>query len=186
MTLAGAAKMTIAGQAANSGTLTIGAASTLAVTGAAGSYTQRGGTTTVAGTLAATVKVDGGLIDFKNALTSGDGTGALSIGTHGNLEFEAAVDSSHHVTFTDITGTLDLGAPMSFAAMINGFSQGDTIDLLNTPVTSFSYAGDTLSLFDSSALVAALTISGSHTTASFSTVSDGHGGTDILHSLAVH
>jgi hypothetical protein len=93
------------------------------------------------------------------------------------------------VTFTDATGTLDLGAPSSFAGVIKGFSHGDTIDLLNTPVTSFSYSGDTLSLFDGSAHVAALTLGGSYTTASFSTISDGHGGTDILdpsssHSLA--
>jgi hypothetical protein len=117
---------------------------------------------------------------------SGDGTGALSVGTPGKLEFDAAVDSSHPVTFTDVTGTLDLGAPMSFAGVIKGFSHGDTIDLLNTPVTGFSYTGDTLSLFDASTLVAHLTVSGSYTTGSFSTISDGHGGTDILHSPAVH
>jgi hypothetical protein len=193
VTLAGAsgvsAQLTIAGQATNSGTVVIGADSKLMVTGAGDSYTQHGGTTTVAGTLAASVNDDGGLIDFTSALTSGTGTGALNVGAGGALKFNAPVDNSHKVTFINATGTLDLGAPMSFAAVINGFSPGDTIDLLNTHVTRFSYAGDTLSLFDASTLVAHLTLSGSYTTGSFSTISDGHGGTDILdpqssHSLA--
>jgi hypothetical protein len=95
MTLAGASgavtQLTIAGQTTNSGSVTIGTGSTLAVTGAGHSYAQHGGTTIIAGTLAGTVNADGGLIDFKSALTSGDGTGALNVGTHGKLEFEAAV-----------------------------------------------------------------------------------------------
>jgi hypothetical protein len=185
VTLAGAsgatAQLMIAGQATNSGTVSIGAGSTLAVTGAGDAYTQSAGKTTVAGTLAGTINDNGGLIDFTSALTSGDGTGALNVGALGKLEFNAAVDSSHHVTFTDVTGTLDLGAPGSFAGVINHFGGADTIDLLNTPVTSLSYAPATrtLTVHDGASIVVALTFAGS-STASFTTASDGHGGTDIL------
>jgi hypothetical protein len=47
-------------------------------------------------------------------------------------------------------------------------------------VTRLSYSSGALSVFDASTLVAALTFSGSYSSASFSAVSDGHGGTDIL------
>jgi hypothetical protein len=122
VTLAGAsgatAQLTIAGQATNSGTVSIGAGSTLAVTGAGDAYTQSAGKTTVAGTLAGTINDNGGLIDFTSALTSGDGTGALNVGA-AVLEFGGAVDSSHQATFTSSMGTLDLGAPLSFAGAFN-------------------------------------------------------------------
>jgi hypothetical protein len=195
VTLAGgsgaSAELTIAGQATNSGTVGIGAGSTLAVTVAGDAYTQSAGTTTVAGTLARTINDNGGLIDFTSALTSGDGTGAFNVGA-AVLEFAGAVDSSHQATFTNSVGTLDLGAPGSFAGVINHFAGADAIDLLNTQVTSLSYApaSHTLTVHDGASIVAALTLAGSYTTASFTTASDGHGGTDILdpstsHSLAV-
>jgi hypothetical protein len=63
------AELTIAGQAINWGTVSIGADSTVAVTVA----------TIVGGTLAGTVNDDGGLVDFASALTSGDGTGPLGV-----------------------------------------------------------------------------------------------------------
>jgi hypothetical protein len=51
---------------------------------------RHGGTTTVARRLTATINADGGLIDFKSAMTSGDGAGLLAVGA-GKLEFDAAV-----------------------------------------------------------------------------------------------
>jgi hypothetical protein len=177
------AQMTIAGQATNSGTVTIGAGSTLAVNGAGDAYTQHGGTTTVAGTLAARAKADGGLIDFKSALTSGDGTGPLSVGARGKLEFDAAVDSTHNVDFTTTKGTVALGDAGAFSGTVEGFAGADAIDLLGSAVIGLAYNAttDILTASGSGGTIATLHFSGSYTTSSFAFASDGHGGTNILH-----
>jgi len=80
------------------------------------------------------------------------------------------------------SGTLELGDAGGFAATIAGFSDTDVIDLLGASVTSLSYSPstDTLTVSGSGGTIASLKFSGSYTTASFATVSDGHGGTDIL------
>jgi DNA uptake protein ComE-like DNA-binding protein len=55
----------------------------------------------------------------------------------------------------------------------------------NTAVTGFSYSGNasagTLTLTGASGTIGSLAFSGSYSTSNFSTVSDGHGGTDILY-----
>jgi fibronectin-binding autotransporter adhesin len=187
VTLTGAsgetAQMTIAGQATNSGTVSIGAGSTVAVTGAGDAYTQSAGTTTVAGTLAGTVNDDGGLVDFIGALTSGDGTGAIGVGGGGKLEFDAAVDSTHEVDFTTTNATMALGDAGAFSGTVEGFARGDTIDLLGSAVTGLAYSTttDILTVSGSSGIVASLHFGGSYMTSSFALASDGHGGTNILH-----
>ena len=178
------AELLLSGTATNDGALTIGASTELGVT-ASGSFTQDAGTTTVAGTLAgATINANGGLLDFTSALTAGDGTGALHIGAAGVLEFGSGVDSSHVVTFRASSGTLELGSAASFKGEIAGFSGSDVIDLLGTNATGFSYSGSStsgsLTLTGSSGTIATLAFTGSHSTSSFSLVSDGHGGTDIV------
>lgn len=150
------------------------------MTGAGNVYTQTAGTTTVAGTLATAVVDDGGLVDFTSALTSGGPTGALSVGLGGVMEFGAGVDSGQHFTFADTTGTLELGSPANFAGVIYGFARGDVIDLVNTPVNGLSYSGNTLTVMNSTGIVAELMFNGAYTISSFSAVSDGNGGTDIL------
>ena len=178
------AKLVVNGSASNSGSLSIGADSTLDVTGSY-IFTQNSGTTTVTGTLVATtIDANGGLLDFTAALTSGDGTGSLDIGAYGTLEFGAAVDSSHTVTFAASTGTLELasGAQATFAGTIAGFSGNDVIDLAGATVTGLSYntGTDILTVSGSSGTIATLKFSGSYTTTDFSFQSDGNGGTDIL------
>jgi hypothetical protein len=84
------------------------------------------------------------------------------------------------VTFESTTGDLELGDPAGFSGTIAGFSANDVIDLLNTAVTGFTYANSTLTLSNGSTVVAALTLSGAYSQSSFMTVSDGHGGTDIV------
>jgi hypothetical protein len=172
------------GNVTNTGTVTIGASTELDITGSH-SFTQTAGTTTVAGLLAVnTVNANGGVIDFTSAITAGNGTGALRIGSAGTLEFDAAVDNSHTTTFTASTGTLALGAAGSFAATIAGFGSNDVIDLLGQTVTGLSYSGSStsgvLTVSGSGGTIASLAFSGNYTTASFNFVSDGHGGTDIL------
>jgi fibronectin-binding autotransporter adhesin len=188
----------IAGQAANYATVTINADSALSVTGAGNAYTQYSGTTnlygtltaisdtqyagttTIAGTLAGILNDDGGLVNFTSALTAGNGTGALNVGSGGVLEFSAASDSSHTVDFTDSTGTLELNAPASFASTISGFTDGDTIQLVGETVTNMSYASNVLDVYNGTSLLAALNFTGSYTTANFTSTADGHGNTDIL------
>jgi hypothetical protein len=92
------------GSTSNTGSLSIGAATELDVTGG-NAFQQNAGTTTVAGLLAAAeVDANGGLIDFRSAITGGDGTGPFFIGSYGTLEFDAAVDASHAVVFTSRAG----------------------------------------------------------------------------------
>ena len=173
------ALLEISGAATNAGSLTLGGSAQLDVNGAA--YIQTAGTTTVAGLLSATtIEAQGGLIDFTAALTKGDGTGALQIYAAGAMEFAAAVDASHTVTFKASSGVLDLAAPASFGGTIAGFGGADVIDLVATTVTGLSFASGILSVTVSGGPVDKLAFSGAYTTASFTTVSDGNGGTDIL------
>jgi hypothetical protein len=131
-----AAELIVNGAASTSGTISIGSNAELDVTGG-NAYTQTGGTTTVSGTLAAaSINVTGGLLDFTVALSAGSGTGDINIGGTGSVEFGAAVDAGHKVTFTSAVGTLDLAAPNQFAPTVYGFADGDTIDFLHTAVTA--------------------------------------------------
>ena len=120
----GNAELNVNGAASTSGAISIGSHAELSVTGG-NAYTQTGGTTTVSGTLAAaTINVTGGLLDFTAALSPGSSTGDINIGGSGTVEFAAAVDAGHKVTFTSAAGTLDLAAPNQFAPTVYGFADG--------------------------------------------------------------
>ena len=117
--------------AATFGTITLAGSSELVV---GTTFIENAGTTTVnaGGTLAApTIFVTGGLLDFTSAIAAGSGAGNFEIGG-GVVEFGGAVDAGHSMTFTSAAGVLELGAPGQFAPTIDGFSTGDTIDLLQT------------------------------------------------------
>jgi hypothetical protein len=129
------AELIVNGAAAASGSMTIGAHSEVDVTGS-NSFTQVGGSTTVSGSLVAgTIDANGGVLDFKSAITKGDGVGALDIGSAGTLEFDKAVDASHLVEFAAAGGTLALGDPRGFKGEVSGFAFSDAIDLLGQDVT---------------------------------------------------
>jgi hypothetical protein len=181
----GSAKLTVNGAATNIGSLTINTNGEVDVTGS-NSFTQSAGTTTVNGALvAATINANGGLVDFNEALTSGDGVGTLNVGSTGTLEFAAGVDSSHFASFTGATGTLELGNPGLYHGEIDGFTGNDAIDLINGGVTGLSYSGSTtsgvLTLTGSSGTVGTLAFNGNYTQSSFVLANDGRGGVDILH-----
>jgi hypothetical protein len=178
------AEVVVNGDATNDGSLSIGASTEFDVAGGH-TFFQDTGTTTVVGLLAATtIDANGGVLDFTAALTSGNGTGAINIGADGTAQFDASVDSSHTVTFAATTGTLKLTAPGSFAGTIAGFGSDDVIDLVSKQVTGLSYSGNStsgvLTVTGSSGTIATLAFSGNYTTASFTAVSDGNGGTDII------
>src|SRR5208282_1987242 len=145
-------------------------------------FSETAGTTTVnaGGTLAATtIDVAGGALDFTSAIAAGSGAGNFDIGGAGIVVFGGAVDAGHSITFTSGAGVLALGAPGQFAPTIDGFSKGDTIDLLHTAVTSLSFANNVLTIMNGSTNVATLDITGNYTTSDFTLASDNNGGTDL-------
>jgi hypothetical protein len=180
------AELILSGAAATTGDITVGARSEIDLTGS-NSFTQAGGSTTVAGSLVAgTINANAGKLDFKSAITSADGVGALHIGSRGTLEFDAAVDRSHAVKFGSRTGgTLALGDAGAFKGTIEGFAGTDAIDLLGERITRLAYSGGptsgVLTVFGSTGTIAELSFDGDYRTSSFTFASDGHGGKRILH-----
>ena len=180
------AEMLISGAATTSGVVTIGAGAEISATGA---FTQAGGSTTVTGLLAAsTINDNDGLLDYRSPIGSGL-LGALMIGPQGTAEFDAALSSGNTATFSaSAGGTLALGnssASAGFGGTIAGFSAGDAIDLLGQGITGLAYSGSAssgaLTVTGATGTIATLGFNGSYTTSSFALASDGHGGSQILH-----
>ena len=180
------AELIVNGAATTTGDITVGARSEIDVTGS-NSFTQSGGSTTVVGSLvAAKINANAGKLDFKSAITTGDGVDAFNVGSLGTLEFDAAVDSSHATEFRSKTsGTLALGDAGGFRGIIEGFAGADEIDLLGQGVTRLAYSGSitsgVLTVFGSTGTIAELSFDGDYRTSSFTFASDGHGGKGILH-----
>jgi hypothetical protein len=181
------AELVVNGNATTSGDMDIGLGSKLIVTGS-NSFTEAGGLTTVEGRLVASaIDADAGKLDFKSAVTSGDGVGALDIGTLGSLagtlEFDSSVDSSHTVDFASSAGTLALGDAHAFAGTINGFANSNVIDLLGQTVASLNFSpggpGGILTATLSGGKSETLTFGGNYVTSDFAFGSDGHHGTAI-------
>ena len=160
----------------NSASLTFDASSTLDVTGG-NNFTQDAGSTTVAGTLdASVVDAAGGSMDFTNAVT----TDAFEIGGGAVLEFDRTVGSGVMISFTDASGTLQLNDPGGFAGTISGAQVGDVIHLIGASATGLNFASGTLTVSGSGGTLASLNFSGSYTNSDFSFSSDGSGGTYIV------
>jgi hypothetical protein len=125
------------------------------------------------------------VLDFESAITSGDGVGALNIGSLGTLEFDAAVDASYRVHFGVAGGTLELGDAGDFHGKVSNFAFSDAIDLLGQGITGLAYSGSTtsgiLTVNGSGGTIAELSFAGNYTRSSFTFTSDGHGGSNILH-----
>jgi hypothetical protein len=111
------------------------------------------------------------------------GKGHLNIGTAGGtLEVLSGAASTQAADFLGAAGLLQLGSPAGFAATIGGFVNGDQIDLLQTPETSFAFAGGQLTVLSGTTIEATLGFSGNLSASSFVVAGDGHGGTMITHS----
>ncbi len=108
------------------------------------------------------------------------GTGSLLIDGGATLEADKTVASTLTVTFETGAETLALATPMGFAATIAGFAVGDSVDLLSIAATGASVNGaDRLVIVNGGRTVASLQLSGSYAGATFRTASDGHGGTSV-------
>ena len=160
--------LTIDGALWGQGTLTKTGAGTLVLAGSGGTS---GGITVAAGTLA--LSGTGGFLD---AVTITGGTLAVA---------SAASVSGAAITFGTGGGTLEIDAPLAngstFGAALNGVGFGAAVDLRGLAYTAGSTAtvsGGTL-IVTSAGISNAVTLSNPSLT-SFSTASDGHGGTLVI------
>ena len=160
--------LTIDGALWGQGTLTKTGAGTLVLAGSGGTS---GGITVAAGTLA--LSGTGGFLDV---VTITGGTLAVA---------SAASVSGAAITFGTGGGTLEIDAPLAngstFGAALNGVGFGAAIDLRGLAYTAGSTAtvsGGTLTV-TSAGISNTVTLSNPSLT-SFSTVSDGHGGTLVI------
>jgi hypothetical protein len=122
------------------------------------------------------IEVATGTLSFAGKLT---GTGSMKIDAGTTLQFARAVKRTLSASFNGAGGTLALDRAGAFAATIAGFAAGDTIDLIDTAATSATVNGsDQLVITNGAAAVATLQLR-TYTGGTFSTGSDGHGGTAI-------
>jgi len=125
-----------------------------------------------------------GTLDLTQAIFGG---GSLKIDANAALEVDAAAAGALTATFAGTNARLALKAPTSFAATIAGFAVGDVIDLLGKAATGASLdAKDRLVVVNGSVTVATLQLAGAYTTPTFTTSSDGHGGTDVALQAPAH
>jgi hypothetical protein len=128
----------------------------------------------ISGTVSNTgvVEASGGLL----TITGAENGGALVIDNGATLELGAKATGT--VTFTTgALATLKLDAFTQGVGGISGFVAGDTIDLVQTTITSDQYASGALALYNGATKVGSLTIGGNVARQIFALSSDGAGGT---------
>ena len=110
------------------------------------------------------------------------GTGTFEAGPGATLEFESAVPATQTITFGE-AGRLNLLAPSSFDGQITSFVLSDTIDLLNIVANFATYdaASGLLTIENSGATVAALSVQGPNSSMVLNTGTDNAGGTVITY-----
>ncbi|GAC1337624.1 MAG: hypothetical protein NVSMB18_02830 [Acetobacteraceae bacterium] len=111
------------------------------------------------------------------------GGGVVQVDPGAAVSVGQGVAATQTVDFTGGTGAnslLEIVSPAAFAGTINGFAQGDTIRLQNTPFDAYHYANLTansgvLQLFSQGNQKAALALTGNYQTSSFSATGLGSG-----------
>jgi hypothetical protein len=208
LTVGGTAGLRVTGTATQTGTVTIGDATTNhafvfinegatytidgAVGIARGSSTSSGlrvfGTLIKSGAAGVSViavkTIDTGVIEAATGTLDFSNTltgdGSMKIDAGATLEVDSAAASTLTVRFIDSNGTLALAEPSRFAATLHGFAPTDTIDLLNTLATAATLGtGDTLVISNAAHTVATLQLGGTYTGDAFNVASDGQGGSNI-------
>ena len=113
------------------------------------------------------------------------GTGTIDISAGSTVTFNASVSSGQSVVFQANTGTLDLGAPDSFAATVFGTQAGDVIDFTGIAPASVTgatlAAGNVLQLTGASGPLAQVQLDPNQSFAGdfFHAAADGGGGTVV-------
>ncbi|UGY03026.1 AIDA repeat-containing protein [Bradyrhizobium quebecense] len=115
---------------------------------------------------------------------TGESPSSASIATGATLELPGA--SSATVTFQGSTGTLKLDNSASFSGTVAGMTGSDAIDFANinfANVQTPSFSGDsshgTLTVTDGT-VAASIALLGNYMASTFTTSSDGHGGTLVV------
>jgi hypothetical protein len=125
------------------------------------------------GVFIGTVQADAG---SSNVLELGAGTGSIS-GIGSQFINFGTISIDNGATWV-ISGD---EAGLASGQQINGFANGDTIDVTDITADSESFGNGTLSLFNAGVLVGTLSITGGDiSTESFSISTDANGGVDIL------
>ncbi len=109
--------------------------------------------------------------------SSASGSATLSI-------YATDIAAGETIKMTGAASSLQLNAGSTIEAAITGFGIGDTITVA-TALTSATYAGTTLSLFNGSTLVETLTIGAGYSAAHFAVAFDGYTSTITTDSNAV-
>ncbi len=140
-----ATSATIVATAGSSGTVIL-SGGTLDTTN--GIVLDSGGMLTGAGTVDGGIAGGGainatGTLVFNGAIGS---AGVFTIGAAGDAVFGAGVADTE-ILFTASTGRIDINAPGSFTALVNGFTQGDTIHAAGAATISYT-GGSSIELFD--------------------------------------
>ena len=76
-------------------------------------------------------------------------SGGVASGTtvnRGGTEYISSDGTAQDVTFGGTFATLDLGSPSGLTGTISNWQVGDTIDFVNTSVTSANISGSTLTI----------------------------------------
>ena len=123
------------------------------------------------------VTASGGLLTLAGPVSGLGGT--LSITAGAGLELGGAVGSGQTIAFKTGAGLLKLDDLADFQASIVKLGPSQSIDLVGVTVTSDSFAGGVLTLFNGAAQVGALKIGGAYAKKIFGLSSDGVGGTTI-------
>ncbi|MGY3589497.1 autotransporter passenger strand-loop-strand repeat protein [Bradyrhizobium sp. USDA 4341] len=115
---------------------------------------------------------------------TGESSGSATIAAGATLELTGA--SSATVAFQGSTGTLKLDNSASFAGTVAGMTGSDAIDFANisfanvhTPSFSGNASGGTLTVTDGT-VTASIALLGNYMASTFTTSSDGHGGTLVV------
>ncbi|MDR3660502.1 MAG: Hint domain-containing protein [Mycobacterium sp.] len=143
------------------------------------------------GLIEATVPGSANLLQIRGGIS---GSGTLSIGAGATLEVGPVASTDTVVFSTGSPNVLALTIatlPFSMQASIEHFYAGNTIDLTGQPGSGVTLswdqetaAGGVLSVTNGTTTIADLTFVGNYGTASFTTQSDGNGGTDIVNDTA--
>ena len=118
-------------------------------------------------------------LNATTAITAGAGTGTIDVGTGGVADFADAVAAGEALVFTDATGILRLHQPISFAATIDSFANGDTIDLAGIAADAAVWSSGTLTISNAGTTVAALSLAGDYTDDQFIVATDHAGGSQV-------
>ncbi len=147
---------------------------TLDAIGSGGTFTlaDGGGTFTNDGTI---VVGNDDTLNATTAITAGAGTGTIDVSTGGIADFAGTVAAAETLAFTDATGILQLHQPTGFAATIDGFATGNTINLVGITADAAAWSLGTLTISNTGTTVATLSLPEDYSAAMFNVTDDAGG-----------